>query len=159
MSSTTSITISRRSVKLAAGCTLAIGSIGFSLAGALPAQALQESDNVWVCKYVGQPGNERLKEGKNPIEVNWKAISKDPDQIKQGAFFPDAQGRSYIVQVAGNDPGVAACEAVIAPTDPPTTTTEPQVTTTTTEPEVTTTTTEPQVTTTTTEPQVTTTTT
>lgn len=63
---------------------------------------------VWVCKYVGQPGDfETLKDGKNPIEVSENAIPDPPAEV--GDDFADAQGHSLVVQVGGEDPGVEAC--------------------------------------------------
>ena len=58
---------------------------------------------VWVCKYVGTPGeDERLKEGKNPILVDWH--STDGPMPEVGAWFNDAQGRSYVVALEDADP-------------------------------------------------------
>ncbi len=48
----------------------------------------------FVCKYVGTPGiNERLQTGNNPISVSENALSNPV----VGAYFNDAQGRSYVV--------------------------------------------------------------
>jgi hypothetical protein len=72
---------------------------------------------VWVCKYVGTPGDdERLKEGENPIEVSGHSVDKDKDgQVFVGDQFADAQGRSVVVQIDGEDPGADIC----SPTPPP----------------------------------------
>ena len=66
---------------------------------------------MWVCKYVGKPGeDEVLKEGKNPIEVSGKSVDKDKDgQVFVGDQFADAQGRSVVVQIGGEDPGSDIC--------------------------------------------------
>lgn len=65
---------------------------------------------VWVCKYVGTPDDdERLKEGKNPIEVSSNALPGKPDNPQVGQSFSDQHGRSYIVQIGGDDPGIDAC--------------------------------------------------
>ena len=50
---------------------------------------------VYVCKYVGKPGvDERLQAGQNPIEVSINTI---PEPVVIGSYFPDAQGRSYVL--------------------------------------------------------------
>lgn len=56
----------------------------------------------FVCKYVGQPGvNETLQTGNNPISVSENAITPP---VVVGAYFNDAQGRSYVVaQDTGQD--------------------------------------------------------
>ena len=67
---------------------------------------------VWVCKYVGTPGDdERLKEGKNPIEVSSNALPGKPDNPQVGESFTDQHGRSFVVQIGGDDPGADACPA------------------------------------------------
>jgi hypothetical protein len=88
-----------------------------------PAQAADANTQVWVCKYVRTPGgDEVLKDGKNPIEVNGKSVDKDKDgQIFVGDQFADAQGRSVVVQIGGEDPGAGSC----SPTPPPVVPTDP----------------------------------
>ncbi len=50
---------------------------------------------VFVCKYVGTPGeDERLQTGDNPISVSVNAIK---DYAGVGSYFNDAQGRSYVI--------------------------------------------------------------
>ena len=68
--------------------------------------AADADSKVWVCKYVGTPGDdERLKEGKNPIGVSGHSVDKDKDgQVFVGDQFADAQGRSVIVQIGGDSP-------------------------------------------------------
>src|SRR5690606_20448965 len=59
------------------------------------------SGKVWVCKYVGIPGDdERLSDGNNPIDVSVNAIPADPVQI--GSVFADQQGRSFVIAVQEN---------------------------------------------------------
>ena len=90
-----------------------LGLVAFST----PAHAAPASSQVWVCKYVGTPGvDERLQTGNNPIRVSGNAADEDNDgQVFVGEQFADAQGRSVIVQIEGEDPGVEAC----SPTPPP----------------------------------------
>lgn len=62
------------------------------------------ADKVWVCKYVGTPGvDERLKEGKNPIEVSISAAGP------VGSQFADAQGRSYVIALSNGEPAGPSC--------------------------------------------------
>ena len=77
---------------------------------------------MWVCKYVGKPGvDEVLKEGKNPIRVSGNSVDKDKDgQIEVGDQFADAQGRSVVVQIAGEDPGASSCSQTPPPEKSPT---------------------------------------
>ena len=80
--------------------------------GAADDSAAAAAVKVWVCKYVGTPGDdERLKEGKNPIEVSSNALPGKPDNPQVGESFSDEHGRSFVVQVGGDDPGIAACPA------------------------------------------------
>lgn len=54
-----------------------------------------EEGKVLVCKYVGTPGeDERLKDGKNPIEVD---ASSTGGSTEPGSIFADAQGRSLVI--------------------------------------------------------------
>lgn len=76
-------------------------------------------DKVFVCKYVGTPGDdERLQTGQNPISVSVNAI---PGGAQVGAFFADAQGRSFVLEfdTGQPEPPVSDCP----PPDGPTTTT------------------------------------
>lgn len=84
-------------------------------------------DKVFVCKYVGTPGDdERLQTGQNPISVSVNAI---PGGAQVGAFFADAQGRSFVLafDTGQPEPPVSDCP----PPDGPTTTTTGGLTTTT----------------------------
>lgn len=76
-------------------------------------------NKVWVCKYVGTPGqDERLKAGKQPISVSSNATV--------GSWFNDAQGRSYVLAIdekgkQDDDKYTAAdCPAGSTPTPTPT---------------------------------------
>ncbi len=66
-------------------------------------------DKVFVCKYVGTPGeDERLQTGNNPISVSVNAI---PDYQGVGSYFADAQGRSYVLaeDIGQPEPDVSEC--------------------------------------------------
>ena len=78
------------------------------------------SDKVFVCKYVGTPGvDEVLQTGDNPISVSVNTI---PEDAEVGSFFPDAQGRSFVLafDVGQEEPDRSECPL---PEGPPTTTT------------------------------------
>ena len=121
---TTPISATRRLLSISAATAIAVVGL---VALSAPAQAADASSKVWVCKYVGKPGeDEVLKEGKNPIEVSGNSVDKDKDgQVFVGDQFADAQGRSVVVQIGGEDPGSEICSptppAVIPPTTSPTT--------------------------------------
>ena len=87
----------------------------------VPAQAADANSQVWVCKYVRTPGgDEVLSTGKNPIEVNGHSVDQDKDgQIFVGDEFADAQGRSVVVQIGGEDPGEGACSSTPSPAPSP----------------------------------------
>ena len=106
----------RKSIAITAAAAL-LGVAGF--AGAQTAYA-QDDDpqKVWVCKYVGEPGeDERIKEGKNPIHVAAASVS----EARVGASFPDAQGRSVVVSLDEAEPDAGICEDFLnPPTDDPT---------------------------------------
>lgn len=79
------------------------------------AVAAAPASKVWVCKYVGTPGeDEHLKPGKNPIEVNANAVPPNP---VVGTFFNDAQGRSFVAQIGGEDPGLGSCFVAVQATE------------------------------------------
>lgn len=64
---------------------------------------------VFVCKYVGTPGvDERLQTGQNPINVSINAI---PGGASVGAYFADAQGRSFVLafDTGQPEPSVSEC--------------------------------------------------
>jgi hypothetical protein len=113
---------------LSASAAAAIAAVGLvALAAPADAQPVTAGLKVWVCKYVGTPGDdETLKEGKNPIEVSANSADKDKDgQVYVGDQFADAQGRSVVVQIDGDDPGDGACSPTAPPTPSPTTPPKP----------------------------------
>jgi hypothetical protein len=120
---TTPVSATRRLLSISAAATIAAvgGLVGLSA----PAHAADADSDVWVCKYVGTPGDDEvLKEGKNPIKVSGNSVDKDKDgQVFVGDQFADAQGRSVVVQIEGDDPGDNTCSPtpppVIEPTTPP----------------------------------------
>jgi hypothetical protein len=116
---------------LSAGAAVAFATVGVAAAAA-PAHAADVNTKVWVCKYVHTPGGDEVfKGGKNPIEVSGNAIAgRTTGQINVGDQFPDAQGRSVVVQVGGPDPGDGSCSPTPPPV-PPTTPTTPATSTTT----------------------------
>ena len=101
---TTPMSATRRLLSI--GAATAIAAVGL-VALSAPAHAADASSKVWVCKYVGKPGDDEvLKEGKNPIEVSGNSVDKAKDgQVFVGDQFADAQGRSVVVQIGGEDPG------------------------------------------------------
>lgn len=70
--------------------------------------APEPEKKVFVCKYVGTPGDdERLQGGGNPINVSINAI---PAGASVGAFFADAQGRSFVLAFdTGQDESSLTC--------------------------------------------------
>jgi hypothetical protein len=90
--------------------------LAFLFSGAALANAQQVSPaahvgKVYVCKYVGTPGdNERLQTGQNPIDVSINAI-KDYQGV--GSWFNDAQGRSFVLaeDIGQDEPDVSGCPA------------------------------------------------
>jgi hypothetical protein len=105
---TTPRSAARRLLSISAVATIAaVGLVALSA----PAHAAPVSSKVWVCKYVGTPGvDETLKEGKNPIEVSSNSVDPgDNGQIDVGDQFADAQGRSVVVQIGGDEPDVGIC--------------------------------------------------
>lgn len=69
------------------------GLVSVTLAS--PASATGDNNHhpkVWVCKYVGKPGvDERLKDGKQPIQVDSDAVV--------GSWFKDGQDESFVLDV------------------------------------------------------------
>lgn len=119
---TTPMSATRRLLSISAATTIAaVGLVALSA----PAYAADANSKVWVCKYVGKPGvDEVLKAGKNPIEVSGNSVDKPKDgEVFVGDQFADAQGRSVVVQIDGEDPGDGTCSPtpppVIQPTTPP----------------------------------------
>ena len=122
MTTTTTTTLrsaTRRLLSTSAAATIAaVGVVALSA----PAHADDANSQVWVCKYVRTPGeDEVLSPGKNPIKVNGHSVDQDKDgQIFVGDQFADAQGRSVVVQIGGEDPGAGACSPTPPPTPSPT---------------------------------------
>lgn len=78
------------------------------------------TDKVYVCKYVGQPGvDERLKDGKNPIEVAVSSIQNNQWNGQVPGYFSDAQDRSYVLGYVGEIPEPTADDCP-GPDNPPT---------------------------------------
>src|SRR5215208_1004490 len=125
---TTTITTPRSAMRrlLSTSAAATIAAVGL-LALSAPAHAADANSQVWVCKYVRTPGgDEVLKAGKNPIEVNGHSVDQDKDgQIFFGDQFADAQGRSVVVQIDGKDPGADSCSPTPPPVVPPTTPPKP----------------------------------
>jgi hypothetical protein len=111
-------------------------AIGAGTAGLASATKPAPGHQVWVCKYVGQPGDfETLKPGKNPILVD---VASADNYV--GADFADGQHHSKVIDLAtdantgqGNKYiGEATCPSVEGPTTtttlPPSSTTTPPTT-------------------------------
>lgn len=78
--------------------TLAVLALALAGTGAVHATPPDDTGfhQVWVCKYVGQPGDfETLKPGKNPIIVD--VASAD---AFVGADFADGQTHSFVIDLA-----------------------------------------------------------
>lgn len=77
-----------------------------------------EVKKVFVCKYVGTPGeDEVLQTGQNPINVSINSI-KDYEGV--GSYFNDAQGRSYVLaeDTGQEEPDVSECPDGDTPEEP-----------------------------------------
>lgn len=84
---------------------------------------------AWVCAYLQKPGgDELLKTGQNPIEVDWAALSGTQTEPQVGDASSDGNTRSVVVQIGGPDPGIAACPAGTVPTTGDQTTSQAPVT-------------------------------
>ena len=71
-----------------------------------------------MCHRMGPP-NAPTTSG---CEVNGHSVDQDKDgEIFVGDQFADAQGRSIVVQIGGEDPGAGACSPTPPPTTPPNT--------------------------------------
>jgi hypothetical protein len=109
-------TISRSLAAVAAGAALSLTSVGGAAATGVLASA--QPEKVFVCKYVGTPGeNERLQTGQNPISVSVNAIEDWPVDI--GSYFQDEQGRSLVIAFDTGQPE-PTCPPGDAPTTSPT---------------------------------------
>lgn len=96
---------------------VAAGAIGVLIAGAgLTAASATTESKVWVCKYVTTPGEaEVLKKGNDGLVWVSQNTLKD-QEVTVGASFPDAQGRSLVVQIGGERPDPSVCPGYVAPT-------------------------------------------
>src|SRR5665647_3661727 len=107
---------SRRRVGRGTAMAVAVGlAMMGGIATAVTASAGDEAHKVWVCKYVGTPGDgERLQiaseDNKNPHSVDAHATDSH-GVLVVGAFFNDAQGRSYVLaKDTGQDrPDLSEC--------------------------------------------------
>ena len=83
----------------------------------------QPDGKVFVCKYVGEPGEEVLQTGDNPISVSVNSIPafKDfegPIEDLVGEVFTDQQGPSLVLEVdIGQAEPAAECPLVPPPTE------------------------------------------
>ncbi len=83
--------------------------IAIILLAAAGSSVLAGGDKVFVCKYVGTPGdNERLQTGQNPISVSVNSL-KNFTGI--GSFFNDKHGRSIAIayDIGQPEPSASAC--------------------------------------------------
>ncbi len=86
----------------------------FLLGRSVTSMSAESEGKVYVCKYVGRPGvDEVLQTGQNPIEVSVNAVHG----ATVGSYFNDAQGRSYVLATAPQNP-VPTCSQ--NPLPPPT---------------------------------------
>lgn len=113
--------------RILAAATAVVLMLGMSVGGASAAMATPPTDTgvkVFVCKYVGTPGDDEvLQTGNNPISVSVNAI---PNYQGVGSYFADAQGRSYVLgedtRTGGGqqgEPDVSECPDPEGPPPPP----------------------------------------
>lgn len=155
---TTTIGLRRRALSLATAVAFAATG-AFALANGSAASANEHTVWVYVCKYVGTPGeDERLQTGQNPILVEAHSLESPP---VIGAPFQDEQGRSVVIGYGEPGGGQEGEPEPVCPPElpPPPTETTPPPTTETTPPPTTTSTTTTTTTTETTPPTTETTTT
>lgn len=123
MHETKTIGLPRRALSIAAAAALAMGGAVSLTTGS---QAAPKEHKVWVCKYVDIPGQaERLKDGKQPIEVDWHSLTGKDGPPAVGDAFSDRHEKSVVVQIGGESPGRSACEPETPPTTPEETPTTP----------------------------------
>lgn len=120
-----------RTVALGVVAALVLFITGAVFSGVASAEVAP--DKVFVCKYVGTPGeDERLANGQNPISVSVNAV----ESPEVGSVFNDQQGRSYVIAVDDGDTPAPECPDTPpgngTETTPPMTETTPPSTSTTT---------------------------
>jgi len=117
---------------------IALIGVVFLALGSVPAAATGDNNphKVWVCKYVGKPGDfETFKAGKQPIQVD---VSSADDYV--GADFADGQNHSVVIDLvtpANTDEhndyiGDATCPTPVPTTTVPTTSSTTEASTSTT---------------------------
>ncbi len=96
----------------------AIVALSFLFAGVGATAATADPlGKVFVCKYVGTPGDgEVFQTGNNPISVSVNTI---PDYQGVGSYFGDDQGRSYVLAVDDSTGGGQSGEPDISECPPP----------------------------------------
>lgn len=112
----------RRTVQAAFAAAAIV--VGLFVAGGTVRATPGDQHQVWVCKYVGQPGDfETLKSGKNPIIVDVAAAD-----AYVGADFADGQTHSLVIDLATDEntgqgetyTGEATCPSVQPSVEPST---------------------------------------
>src|SRR4029453_2094647 len=80
------------------------------LVSAESAQAADANSQVWVCQYVRTPGGGETLRAGSPVQVVGVSVDQNNDgQVYVGDQFIEAQGRSAVVQVGGENPGAGIC--------------------------------------------------
>ena len=90
----------RKSVVIAVSALLAASGMTAAPTSSADDSKPSRGEKVWVCKFVGKPGEERLKPGRNPVQVSANA---------------GGSARSVVVGTGDVSPGREACERLIAP--------------------------------------------
>ncbi|MEO8555791.1 MAG: hypothetical protein ABI474_03885, partial [Actinomycetota bacterium] len=97
----------KRSGRLVVASMAVIG-LGVAL-GAGPSMAggdkpPKEAHKVWICKYVGKPGDfETLKDGKQPISTDWHSTDGSQYPPALGTDFADRHYHSYVLALNPNN--------------------------------------------------------
>jgi hypothetical protein len=94
------------------GCATAAGLAAAVLFAGPAGAASADPHKVWVCKYVDKPGvAEVLKDGKNPISVDYHSLRAASAQAAVSSAFDDGQFLSYGIGVdnGGTPPTIADC--------------------------------------------------
>src|SRR5665647_898602 len=89
----------RRRVGRGTAMAVAVGlAMMGGIATAVTASAGDEAHKVWVCKYVGTPGqDERLQTGQNPIPVAVNSIEHNQWNGVVPGWFSDRHDRSFVI--------------------------------------------------------------